>query len=102
MTARRDARRGEWPGFAGPEGTGRSPPDRSMTRRSAGLGRRRGRAQRALGLVAIEQLAPVRGLPPVLEHAAIAQRPAVVVVVGLGAEHEQVDQRGPEEQVLEP
>jgi hypothetical protein len=31
-TARRDARRGEWPGGAGPEGTGRSPVDRPAMR----------------------------------------------------------------------
>src|SRR5262249_26871911 len=31
--ARRDARWGEWPGFAGPEGTGKSPIDRRAQRR---------------------------------------------------------------------
>src|SRR5262249_55675087 len=46
--ARRDARRGEWPGFAGPEGAGR-PPLRSIAAASASSGAVAARRALAVG-----------------------------------------------------
>src|SRR5690606_22119233 len=50
--------------------------------------------------VGLEELAPVRLSLPVLEGLPVLARPAVVVVVRLAAEDEDVDERGVEEHLL--
>jgi hypothetical protein len=56
--ARRDARWGEWPGFAGTEGTGKSPIDQRMSR----LCRDRGGGKAPLSIVPRAGLEPARAL----------------------------------------
>src|SRR5215475_13943531 len=66
-----------------------------------------GRGQIRLSLrphlrVTQEHLAPLGGLAPAFEHAAIDERPAVEIVIDVAGEDEAVDERRAEKQLLEP
>src|SRR6516162_439392 len=57
--------------------------------------------QGALSRVPQEHLAPRGRLAPALEHAAVEKRPAVEVMIDVAGQDEAVDERRPEEQILE-